>query len=232
MKGLIREMAAMDLSQTALIGCEESGIVRRAMAARGIDVWSCDMLPAADGSNKHIQADLRDLLHLPFGLLAVFHPPCTTFCLSGRRWFWIGGKSCNPPDLQRHAEFREAVTFYRACRDAAAERKALENPVMHGEAIRATGRPPVKFVQPWHFGTPAFKATGFELIGLPDLRPTNPLTPPAKGTTEHAEWSKVHRMPPGPDRAKLRSRTDANMAEAIADQWGRFLIADQERIAA
>lgn len=36
-----------------LIGCETSGVVRRAFAARGHDVWSCDLLPAEDGSNRH-----------------------------------------------------------------------------------------------------------------------------------------------------------------------------------
>ena len=41
-------------------------------------------------------------------------------------------------------------------------------------------------VQPWHFGDPAFKATGFELIGLPDLVPTNKLTPPKPGTPADA----------------------------------------------
>ncbi|PYE80837.1 hypothetical protein DFP88_11147, partial [Pseudoroseicyclus aestuarii] len=29
-----------------LVGCETSGVMRRSMAARGHDVWSCDLLPA------------------------------------------------------------------------------------------------------------------------------------------------------------------------------------------
>ena len=31
---------------------------------------------------------------------------------------------------------------------------------------------------------------------------------------------KVHRMPPGPDRWKERSRTYAGIAQAMAEQWG------------
>lgn len=31
-----------------LIGCETSGVVRRAFAARGHDAWSCDLLPSED----------------------------------------------------------------------------------------------------------------------------------------------------------------------------------------
>ena len=36
-----------------LIGCETSGIVRRAFLARGHDAWSCDLLPSEDRSNRH-----------------------------------------------------------------------------------------------------------------------------------------------------------------------------------
>jgi hypothetical protein len=39
-----------------LVACEYSGIVRRAFAARGHEAWSCDLLPAEDGSNRHYAA--------------------------------------------------------------------------------------------------------------------------------------------------------------------------------
>ncbi|MBL3554707.1 hypothetical protein [Rhodovulum sulfidophilum] len=35
-----------------LIGCETSGVMRRAFAARGHDVWSCDLLPAEDATTR------------------------------------------------------------------------------------------------------------------------------------------------------------------------------------
>lgn len=38
----------------------------------------------------------------------------------------------------------------------------------------------------------------------------------------HKAWSRVHRMPPGPDRWKERSRTFPGIAEALADQWGGY----------
>lgn len=65
-----------------LIGCEESGIVRMAFAARGHDAWSCDIAPAADGSNRHYRCDVREVMHLGWDL-AIFHPPCTRLCNSG-----------------------------------------------------------------------------------------------------------------------------------------------------
>lgn len=42
-----------------LIGCETSGVVRRAFAARRHDAWSCDLLPSEDRSNRHIVGDVR-----------------------------------------------------------------------------------------------------------------------------------------------------------------------------
>lgn len=34
-----------------LIGCEFSGVVRRAFAVRGHDAWSCDLLHSPDPTN-------------------------------------------------------------------------------------------------------------------------------------------------------------------------------------
>ena len=119
----------------------------------------------------------------------------------------------------------EAVAFYRRLRDATQiPRRAVENPVMHGHAIKAIGRGKTQFVQPWWFGEPAFKATGFELIDLPPLTATNRLTPPKKGTKEHGDWSWVHRASPGPDRWRIRSRTFQGIADAMADQWGTLTL--------
>lgn len=209
------------MSARVLIACERSGVVRRAFEALGHDAWSCDLEPADDSSNRHIRGDVRDHLDDGRDLLAVTHPPCTILCNSGVRWLYIGGKKVNGPDLGRWAELEEAAAFYRALRDAdQIPRRAIENPVMHREAIRLTGRGDVQFVQPWWFGDPFFKATGLERINLPPLLITNKLTPPAAGTAEHKAWSKVHRAPPGPDRARIRSETFPGMAAAMARQWG------------
>ena len=75
-------------SLRVLVGCEFSGVVRRAFASRGHDAWSCDLLPAEDGSNRHLQCDVRDILGEGWDLLAVMHPPCTRLCNSGVRWLF------------------------------------------------------------------------------------------------------------------------------------------------
>lgn len=202
-----------------LIGCETSGVMRRAFAALGHDAWSCDILPADDGSNHHIRGDVRDHLADGWDLLVVAHPPCTRLCNSGVRWLHKAppGKTVS----QMWAELEEGVSLFSDCWNAPVERVAVENPVMHRHARERmpASLPKPQIVQPWWFGEPFFKATGFYLRGLPDLTPTNKLTPPKPGTEAHKAWSAVHRAPPGPDRWKFRSRTFEGVAEACATQW-------------
>jgi hypothetical protein len=207
----------------ALIAFEASGVIRRAMAARGIDAWSIDLLPAEDRSNKHIIGDVRDHLDGDWDFLGVFHPPCTVMCNSGVKHLYIGGRKENGRYEPRWIELEAAAELYRTCRtQGRIPVRAIENPIMHSHAIRLTGRGYTQFVQPWWFGDPFFKATGFELINLPKLKPTNKLTPPKAGTPEHKAWSAIFRAPPGPDRWKFRSRTFPGIANAIADQWGGY----------
>lgn len=117
-------------------------------------------------------------------------------------------------------EMDEAVKFYLALRNAPIAKKCIENPIMHKYAREKLGNIKRQVVQPWWFGEETFKATGYELHGLPDLVATNKLTPPEKGTYRHNAWSWVHRCPPGPNRWKVRSTTPIGIAKAMAEQWG------------
>jgi hypothetical protein len=216
-----------------LIGCETSGVMRRAFSARGHDVWSCDLLPAEDGSNRHIMCDVRDLLDDGWDLLAVMHPPCTRLCRSGRRWMSGPGKWTPPKKLPKgrtvedlRAEFEEGVALFIACWRAPIERVAIENPEMNDLARdrMPSDLPRPQMVQPFWFGEPAYKATGFYLRGLPQLSETNRLPEPERGSDDWKRWNAVHRTPPGPDRWKIRSRTYEGVAEACADQWGGYAL--------
>lgn len=213
-----------------LIGCETSGVMRRAFAARGHDVWSCDLLPAEDGSNRHFVCDIRDILGDGWDMLAVMHPPCTRLCRSGRRWMSGPGKWTPPKKLPRgrswsdmKAEFESGVDLFIACWRAPIERVAIENPEMNDLARdrMPPDLPTPQIVQPHWFGEPAYKATGWYLRGLPALHPTNQLEQPERGSDEWKRWNRVHRLPPGPDRWRERSRTFDGIAQACADQWGR-----------
>lgn len=194
-----------------LVACEFSGIVRRAFEARGHDTWSCDLLPAEDGSNRHIMGDARDHLNDGWDLLMVAHPPCTRLCNSGVRWL-----TTPPPGKtveQMRAELEEGASLFSAFWNAPIDRVCIENPVMHrhAKALIENYEPPAQSVQPWQFGHGETKRTCFWLRNLPLLIPTD--------VVEGRE-ARVHRMPPGPDRWKERSRFFKGIAEAMAEQWG------------
>lgn len=212
-----------------LVACETSGIGRRAFAALGHDVWSCDILPAEDGSNRHIICDVRDgILHDGWDLLAVMHPPCTRLCRSGRRWMSGPGKWTPPKRLPEgrtwddmKAEFEEGVSIFTACWTAPIQRVAVENPEMSDLARdrMPADLPRPQMVQPFWFGHPEYKGTGWYLRGLRPLVATDLLPEPEKGSDEWKAWNKVHRMSRSPDRARLRSRSFPGMMAAAAMQW-------------
>ena len=209
-----------------LVACEFSGIVRRAFAARGHDAWSCDLLAAEDGSNRHMVCDVRDILNDGWDLLIVAHPPCTRLCNSGVRWL-----AKAPPGrtlAQMWAELDAGAGLFSDCWNAPVPRVAVENPVMHRHARAriVNWAPPAQTVQPWQFGERQFKAVSLWLRGLPKLAPTDRLAPPAPGTAEHRAWSRVHRMPPGPNRGRERSRFFPGIAAAMAAQWGDHAMAE------
>jgi hypothetical protein len=215
----------------ALVACETSGAVRQALRARGWDATSCDLLPADDGSNHHITDDVRNHLHRDYDLLIVAHPPCTRLCNSGVRWLHQPPPGRTLPEMW--AELDAGCDLFTACWNAPVPHIAVENPVMHkhARARLPADLPKPQIVQPWWFGVPRFKATGFFLRGLPPLVPTNALERPRKGTAAHKAWSDIHRASPGPDRWKFRSATPPGVAQALADQWGGFVETQNEETA-
>ena len=180
-----------------LIACEYSGRVRDAFRRRGHDAMSCDLLPTeVDG--PHYQGPVEDVLDDGWDLM-VAHPPCTHLAVSGSRHF-----------EQKIADGTQAAAldFVRLLMDAPIDRWCIENPV---SVISSAIRPPDQIIQPWEYGHGEVKATCLWLKNLPRLRQSNCVL----GRAE-----RVHRMPPGPDRWKERSRTFAGVAEAMGDQWG------------
>lgn len=125
--------------------------------------------------------------------------------------------------LGRHARgVRAGRACFSTCWEAPILRVAIENPEMNDLARdrMPAGLPSPQMVQPFWFGEPAYKATGWYLRGLPPLRPTHRLPEPERGSDEWRRWNRVHRMPPGPERARLRSRSYPGMMRAAAEQWG------------
>ena len=194
-----------------LVACEFSGTVRRAFAALGHDAWSCDLLPAEDGSNQHLIGDARQFLRDGWDLLMVAHPPCTRLCNSGVRWLKVPPKGKTLKQIWR--ELDEACALFSDFWNAPIERVCIENPVMHGHAKKriVNYAPFAQSVQPWQFGHPETKRTCLWLRGLKPLVPTQVV---------EGRIARVHRMPPGPFRQRERSRFFSGVADAMALQWG------------
>lgn len=189
-----------------LVACEESGVVRRAFAARGHDAWSCDLLPAADGSTFHYQGPVEDVLGDGWDLM-IAHPPCTHLAVSGARWF-----------KDKQQEQAEALAFVDYLLAAPIPRIALENPI---SIISTRIRKPDQIIQPWQFGHEATKTTCLWLKNLPPLVPTQVVGKGPRHVTKSGKslptW---YNLPPSPDRARIRSRTFEGIAAAMAAQWG------------
>ena len=205
-----------------LVACEFSGTVRGAFESRGYDAWSCDLLADEHGSNRHIQGDVREILDDGWDLLIVAHPPCTRLCNSGVRWLHNPPPGRTREDMWR--ELDEGAALFSALWNAPIPRVAVENPVMHKHAkARIAGyQPQAQSVQPWQYGHPESKRTCLWLRNLPPLVPTDIVD---------GREQRVHRMPPGPDRWRERSRFFPGIAAAMADQWGPLLDQQMEKSA-
>lgn len=181
-----------------LVACEFSGTVSAAFRKRGHEAYSCDLLPSEGPAEFHFECDVREVLGSWRNWdLMIAHPPCTHLAVSGARWF-----------KDKRAEQEEALGFVKILMGADIDKICIENPV---SIISSRIRKPDQIIQPWMFGCGETKKTCLWLKGLPKLVPTE--------VVEGRE-ARIHRMPPGPDRGKERSRTYPGIAQAMAEQWG------------
>ena len=206
-----------------LIGCETSGTVRNAFLDKGHDVWSCDILPADDQTNRHIQDDVRNVLRMEaWDLLMVAHPPCTRLCNSGVRWLHKAPPGKTVKEMWQ--ELDEGAALFSDLWNADVPRIAIENPVMHkhAKARIQNFEPFAQSVQPYEFAESVeaednvTKRTCLWLKNLPKLVKTGSLT-------RETARSDIHHASPGPDRWKVRSKFHKGLAEAMANQWGAVL---------
>lgn len=197
-----------------LVACEESQAVTTELRRLGHEAYSCDLLECSGGHPEwHIQEDVLPLIngncsfqtmdsiiHFVFGkwdMLLAF-PPCTHLAVSGAKYF---------EEKRRDGRQQAAINFFMQFANADCSKIAIENPV----GIMSTYyRKPDEIIQPWQFGHGETKKTCLWLKGLPPLVPTDIV---------NGREQRVWRMPPGPDRAKLRSKTFPGIAKAMAEQW-------------
>lgn len=182
-----------------LIACEYSGVVRDAFLALGHDAMSCDILPT-ESPGPHYQGDVFDVIDAQWDLM-IAHPPCTHLSVSGSRHF---------PEKRIDGRQAAAISFFMKLAKSDIPKIAIENPVC---IMSSLYRKPDQIIQPWQFGHGETKATCLWLKGLKPLQSAN--------VVEGRE-NRIHRLPPSPDRAKLRSKTYEGIAAAMAKQWGNL----------
>lgn len=188
-----------------LVACECSGRVRRAFRGRGFDAWSNDLKPADDGSPFHIQGDCVAAIIGRRWDLIIMHPDCTALAVSGNRWYGKG--------MVYHQQRLDAIDWTTALWETAkenADHVAMENPV------GVIPMPVTQYIQPWEYGHGETKKTGLWLHNLPTLAPTD--------IVEGRE-NRIWKMAPSATRKADRSITYLGVADAMADQWGNYILA-------
>lgn len=180
------------------MACEESQAVTTELRRLGHEAYSCDLVPCSGGHPEwHLQVDAVQLLKMRWDMILAF-PPCTHLAVSGARYF---------EEKRRDGRQQAAIEFFMQFANADCPRIAIENPV---GIMSSHWRKPDQIIQPWQFGHGETKKTCLWLKGLPPLVPTDIVD-----GREHRVWL----MPPGPERAKMRSKTYPGIAKAMAEQW-------------
>lgn len=226
-----------------LIGYSACPLTRAAFEAHGHEVWTCDLLPARDGSSNHYQCDIWEVLGMDWDF-AVLHPMCTYLTTSGA-WALMDAnfekypvhgyhQKPNPEKLygaeRRAAQADELANFERLLN--LPYPVAIENPGT--SAINTAIRKPDQVVHPYHFGDDASKGTGWWLTkGTPKLviEPTAYVIPRMCKQKKTGKWlprwdnqtdEGQNKLTPGPNRWLERSETYPGMAAAMG-QWAKWL---------
>lgn len=166
--------------------------------------------------------------------LLIAHPPCTYLSNVATRHYSL---RCTPAEkvCARLQERTKAAVFFMRFALADVPRIAVENPV----GIMSTAyRKPDQIIHPWQFSGGendkeqyVTKATCLWFKGLPPLQPAYNgqvpknanlygISPNGKNRTWESMISK--------NRQKNRSKTFPGIAKAMAEQWGDYLLREEQ----
>lgn len=193
-----------------LVACEESQVVTMAFRKYQHEAFSCDLQECSGGHPEwHHKGDVFDIINDGWDLM-IAHPPCTYNTNAANRWLYEDCAATTA--LERWALRDDGLMFFQGLQNAPIERIAIENPEPHPYVIGVVG-PYQDKIQPWMFGDPETKGICLWLKNLPPLMST---------IIESTREDKKHKLPPGPERAKLRSKFFPGVADAMAQQWGGY----------
>lgn len=227
--------------KNVLVACECSQTVCMAFRKRGFNAFSCDIVKQYGGHpDWHILGNCLNVININEVFfhtqddkqhiikqwdLIIAHPPCTFLCntqapLYNTERFGV--------EKVRERLFKklQAIDFFLDLTEIQT-RWAIENPV---GCMSKIFRKPDQIIQPYEFGEPATKRTCFWLNGLPKLKPTHIIdrsslkTHKFPGSNPMGEWYYKTSCLPKDKRAIARSKTFDGIAEAMAEQWGDFIL--------
>jgi hypothetical protein len=201
------------LPPIAVFLCDESGIMAAPWAEAGIECYCVDLAHSIrreriEGNVHFVWGDARTWTP-PAGRRVIFlaaFPPCTHVTVAGARDFEAKGGMM----------LRDSLETFEACRQAGAWSGApymVENPVGVLSSIPHIGKPDYYFhpcdYTAFELGDNYTKKTclwtgnGFV---MPAQRRADGLPPPD---------DRIHKAPPGEDRASIRSKTPSGFARAV-----------------
>lgn len=197
-----------------IVSGEESGTTRDEFALMGHNAWSCDLKPSRSPNGQHYQGSWHDVQWESFDI-GIMHPECTDLAVSGARWF---------PEKRADGRQQAAIREFMYLVNAPIKSSCTEQPI---SIMSTLYKKPDQIIQPWMQGRWETKATCYWLKNLPKLvllyktidecREALGLPP---GSMPEA---KVHKCPPGPLRAQIRSTSFPEIARAMAQQWGGYV---------
>lgn len=185
----------------ALSLCDKSGIILKPWAEKGYRCIAVDIQHKGiiiENGIEYTEGDVRDYLP-PNGeyIFACAFPPCTHLAVSGAKHFKTKGLK----------KLKEAIEIVEACEKILKWTEApffIENPV---SVLSTHWRLPDYKFDPCDYGDPYTKKTCLWTGGNFIMPEKNPIEP--------TEGSKMHRLPPSPDRADLRSLTPKGFSLAV-----------------
>lgn len=208
-----------------LIACEESQIVTKAFRELGFEAFSNDIIDCSGGQpNWHLKMDVFEAVNSNDWDCMIGFPPCTFLTCTANRSF------LNNPE--RWEKRLEAVKFVHKLMNVDIPHIAIENPK---GVLSSHIRKPDQYIQPYEHGHRDSKMTGLWLKNLPLIQPTEIVNPEWIISPSGKRHSKTHWQNPStnnPENAKLRSKTYEGIAQAMAIQWGSFLMERKRSICA
>ena len=203
-----------------LAACEESQAVTIAFRAKGFEAYSCD-IQACSGNHPewHIQGDVTEVLKDHWDAIIAF-PPCTYLTNASAVRMRVNGYIIE----ERYNKMIHAREFFLQFYEHPCKHIAIENPV----PMRICQLPKYnQIIQPYEYGHPYRKRTCLWLKGLPMLQPTCIIEhhePYINGGCKD-KYGNYRRFQGRRERdQKTRSKTFTGIAQAMAEQWGNYLL--------